>query len=702
MAEKIDRETTVRRLQLASQFQNDPQREKLFHDVPDGCVIGFSPRNRQFLSSVAHQVRDRRFITARQFEVVERLLAEPAMAYQFSFGTQLPALPADFRWVNFEDYQPKVVTVNEMGTKEPDLRDAGDAPALTVGKRTLNFSAQQEQPMGKLYVELDELVFKPYKYPTTNIKKAGKFRWDGDTKTWRHRGVHAEVVTRLFSVWSEIEVDESVDIALAAAKELIELPESIKDHKTAFEFQKDAIQFILSHPKALLALAPGLGKSATTILAAMELLEQGTITTIGIIAPHTLMKTWQNEISKWADDWSCILHRDFKDQPMDASWLICNYASLSRGRLPAEMEDCDLVIFDESILLKSHGRKREKDKTKGTSRWVFKTNRVQQAFEIAQGVDWCWLLSGGPTSKYVDDLWSQFHILDSQRFSSYWKFAEEYCLIENTPWAKQVTGNKPGAIERIQEDYADIMFARSQDQVLDLPDWIMEDIEVPMSRKQEIAYEEMNKDWTTTLEIAGGEVELTAPNVLSQVVRLTQIASNPILFGKGITAISPKWQAAIDLLEVRQGPFIIWTRFIETAKRMEHHIQRKGYTVATLIGETPVAIRADAVKAFQNGHVDVLIAHPKVGKFGLTLTEARTAIYLENSYDGDDYYQSLHRVRRIGTKYSPLVIRLKSIYQDGRPTVDHLIADVLDAKAETTFKVTTAKLISILEGGGTL
>lgn len=688
MASLDEREKVIRQLLLAGQLHADPGKASTAYDIPDSATIGFHSLTVSFLQSVYTQVTEKNFITGKQFDVAQRLMSHPDMQYQFSLGLQLPPIPSNFRWVNFENEDIPLVHKLDTPSREPDLRDGG-ARTFQVGGLTLDLTEEISQPWGVLKVDGDELVFDPKRYPTTSIKQA-KFRWDASNKVWRHKGVHLETVEKVVELFGEVLLDESVDKALAQSQELVELPEEIADHGTLFQFQKEATQFLLSHPKCLLALAPGLGKSPTSIIAGKQLLDEGKVRSIGIVAPKSLLKTWQDEIEKWADDWSCILHSDFKNQPLDANWYLVNYAALSRNTLPEEMADVDLVIFDESVLLSTHNRAQKT--IDGKRRWVFKTNRVQSAFEIAQGIDWVWLLSGGPTRKFVDDLWAQLHIIDPKRFSSYWRFAESYCHIEHTPWAKQVSGNQPNAIRDIHRHYSDIIFARSQDQVLDLPDWIFEDIDIPMARKQELLYNEMASQWMATLETSGGEIKLFAPNVLAQVTRLTQIASNPILLGHGISAISPKWDAVIELLEVRPLPAIVWTRFVETAKRMDHHLSRAGYKVGLLIGDTPAEIRSDIVKAFQGGQLDIIVAHPKVGKFGLTLTEARTSIYLENSYDGDDYYQSLHRVRRIGTKHSPLVIRLRSIHSDGTPTIDHLITDVLEAKADTTFKMTAADI----------
>lgn len=702
--EPLGREIQVQRLLTAHRW-NQPQSAEdpavMFSDVdlPEGAVIGFHSTADSFLTSVATQVLEKRFITAKQLEVVTKILSDTPHVYQFSLGHPLEKLPDGMRWAGFEELQNTIpATRSDLADLEPDLRDGADR-SFKVGKRTVDFSAQLEKPWGTLKAESDELVFYPSRYPTTNIKQASPhFKWTGKEGGWRHPGVHLEVVEKVIQVFGNVVVDESVELKLAEKVELVELPPDIVAHDTLFNFQKEATAFLLTHERCLLALAPGLGKTATAITAAAKLLEEGEIQTVGIVAPKSLLKHWQNEIDRWADDWSTILHTDFTDQPLDSNWLIVNYAALSLHKLPPEFETVDLVIFDETILLKTWNRVQRIVEDK--RRWVFKTNRVQFAFELAKKVPRVWMLSGGPTSKFVDDLWAQFHILDPKRFSSYWRFAKDYCQVESNQWGESVIGNQPGAIKRIHENYADIFLARSQDQVLDLPDWIFEEIEVPMARKQETLYTQMYMDWVATLATNpdGTEIQLTAPNVLAQVTRLTQIASNPIILGHGITAISPKWQAVIDLLELRPKPAIIWTRFIETAKRMKDHLAKEGYSVGLLIGETSADTRAKIVEAFQRGNIDVIIAHPAVGKFGLTLTAARTTYYLENSYDGDDYYQSLHRVRRIGTTHAPLVIHVKSIHADGSPTIDHLITEVLENKAETTFKVTAAKLTGYLEG----
>ena len=194
--------------------------------------------------------------------------------------------------------------------------------------------------------------------------------------------------------------------------------------------------------------------------------------------------------------------------------------------------------------------------------------------------------------------------------------------------------------------------------------------------------------------------KIVAPNILAQMTRLIQFASNPALIGG--PNHHPKWSAVSDLLAYERLPAIVWTNFIKTAKMLEQVLSKK-FKVGVLIGETAGAKRDRIVQDFQAGKLDIIIAHPKVGKFGLTLTAARTSIYVERSYDGDDYYQSLHRVRRFGTTHSPHVIILLSNdvnIVDGetveKPTIDHVIHKVLGFKRDNSLQITTGLLREVL------
>jgi len=237
----------------------------------------------------------------------------------------------------------------------------------------------------------------------------------------------------------------------------------------------------------------------------------------------------------------------------------------------------------------------------------------------------------------------------------------------------------------LKADLSDIYFCRTMDEVLDIPTWIFDTLPIPMNKSQYKLYAQMESEFLA--DLPDGD-QLLAPNILSQMVRLIQLSSNPMLVGGDDDGA--KWKALEEVLEYETGPFIVWTNFIPTAKNIRDRLKSK-YRCELMIGETPNEERDQIKDKFQNGEVDILIAHPAVGKFGLTLTRARTAIYLERSFNGDDYYQSLYRIRRIGTEVSPHVIHLVAVRPDGKEgnTIDQVVDMVLDYRKNSSLSITS-------------
>jgi len=591
--------------------------------------VGFNAVDAAFGSSIAQQLLTGKKMTQKQFAVLQKLL---------------PKYRNQLEQCGWED-TPLPEGVDTLWEPTPKPERKGDG-LLTIDDQ-------------------GRLEFIPYVYPTQQLKVHGW--WRGSRKNWTWV-THFNLgnVNLLLRLWPDTQVDDTVQTALDQLLEKDELPPEIEKHPILFPFQKESIQFLNGSPKAMLALAPGLGKTACSIFAADIAPSSEHIL---IVAPLTLVWNWQNEIRKWLGEDSVQFHSTPDKWPEPARWVVTNYETVARNLEAIEEMDWDILIVDESILVKNR-----------------KAKRTQAIKQLAKGINRVWELSGSPASRFYDDLWAQFNILDQKRFRSYWRFARQYCHVVDNGWGLQIVANRIGSPERLQQDLADIYFCRTQDQVLDLPDWLFESYEIPLYHDQWKPYMQMATEFWAALP--EGDVVLS-PNVLSQLTRLIQIASSPSIIGG--KARAAKWDAAIDMLEWVGKPAIIWTNFIATAKGVANLATERGYTVEVLTGQTPQKDREAIVHRFQTLKTDVLVAHPKVGKFGLTLTAAQTAIYLERNYEGDNYYQSLHRVRRIGTTQRPLIIHLLATDPDGLGvrTVDHVIDKVLEYRKDGSLALTT-------------
>lgn len=667
---------------LLALYSRQTYDERMSEQTIENNSIGFNGPDAEFLSSVALWIQEGKPYSDGQHKYVAQKLPK--------------------YWRQFEQLNWKSVTLPEVArtTKNNPKPNAAGSPKPNYDG-ILNYRKDNEG---------EWLHFAPFTYPSKQVKDVWPCRWVKTTQiehtTGFWRGMfYPEAVTRIKEMFPTVKIMPAVEDALS--KDAGVYP-TIQNHDKAMDFQKAGATFLVDSKRGLLALEQGLGKTLTASLA-NQVLKGNPQKYVLVIAPTTLMYNWVAELKMWFGIKAEVWHRGLGKMP-ESQIIITNYETALRKMVKFDLKEVgkkkirtnwrrgdemfrpNVLIVDETVML--------------TNR---KAQRTLAIKALAKEAEYVWFLSGSPTRKNLSDLWAQFNILWPKRFSSFWKFAGKYCVIEQNQWGAKIVGNQHGAVDRLQKDQADIFFHRTQDDVLDLPEYLFETIDIPMGSEQTRLYLQMQKDFIADLPDGN---DILAPNHLAQMLRLSQLASNGGYFADVVKEdeglddswkdlielfqavekadpaqalnLAAKWQAVLDLLDFKEFPMIIWTNFIKTADSMAKILRHKGYTVEVITGATKVEDRVgheDAiVDRFQAGKVDILIAHPGAAKFGLTLTKGRTAIYLERSYNSDDYNQSLYRIRRIGTEHRPNIVILRSVTGDGRPTIDHVIHEVLERR----------------------
>jgi SNF2 family DNA or RNA helicase len=614
------------------------------------------------------------------------------------------------------------------------------------------------------------MLVTPPTYPSEEVKEQCGGRWDKDEKVWKVQPTAMNVlllgdlygpdfignaptaIQDLFHHdWGFPGFEDNGNLNLKIRAE------AHPRWNDLYPFQHIAVEYIVCNPHrgTLLGLSPGLGKTPVSIVASDILLVDGgrIVEKILILAPLTLAKNWGKEIEKWSKNyrsWSrataaekdpkcevtitnfeTVFYTVVRDengkvfQPEDMlkdgdhvygqvknpratkQWIndgpdhidsktgkkVKTRQRITQARPSYADVDWDLLILDESIMLKNR-----------------KAVKVEVIEQLAKYSHYVLELSGSATAKYSDDLYAQMKILMPRGFSSYWRFAETFCVVERGQWGWSIEGDRPNMDpKKYLKDFYLVM--NQKDVLPDLPDYIYDPIEIDLRADQQKAFGQMVEDWIVALEaeegeeVPEGEEDVVATYRLAQQTRMLQITSNLVNLEKGAGKAMPNSSAKEDLLVdlIRQGdiefPLLVWTWFQKTTESIDARLEKefKDLRVTYVHGSLTADQKDAGIEAYKAGDVDVLVLQMSVGKFGHTLTDTKTVYYHDRSFESDAYIQSLRRVKRIGLTHRPRLIIPRAQF-----SADPIVELNLAGKMTSIAKVAAHDLRELLQSLGNI
>ena len=175
-----------------------------------------------------------------------------------------------------------------------------------------------------------------------------------------------------------------------------------------------------------------------------------------------------------------------------------------------------------------------------------------------------------------------------------------------------------------------------------------------------------------------------ASNRLAQIMRLRQITSG-FLVGQNDERIAltknPKYEECDNLLE-EIGPdkkVIIVGQFREEIEGLLHRY--KSRNAMAIYGDTDKSQIKPMIDRFQNDDVSqIMIVNPAAAAHGITLTRAHYMIIVSLSYNMEHYFQVIKRMERIGQKNRMVLYHLLALLNDGTPTMDEDLVEILRIK----------------------
>ena len=436
----------------------------------------------------------------------------------------------------------------------------------------------------------------------------------------------------------------------------------------------------------------GTGKSKVLIDNIAMLYDKGKINGVLIVAPKGVYKNWYSSeipthlashIEYKSVLWTASISKTKQEElnslfksDFNLHVLVMNVEAFSTPKgvtFARKFLNSHKTLFaiDESTTIKTH-----------------KAARTKNIISISQIAKYRRILTGSPITKSPLDLYTQCKFLNEHLlgFSSYLTFQNRYAnMVRKMFGGRQVwiiqSYQRLDELSKIIEPFS---YRVLKEDCLDLPEKIYIKREIELTEEQEKLYGTMKQMALATLN---GKL-LTAPNVLTQLMRLHQITCGHFKSddGKVQKLENNRIKELMSILDETEGKVIIWANYIYDIENIVEAIKKEygDNSVVPYYGEVNTDERQKGIERFQDplSPFRFFIGNPQTGGYGITLTAANTVIYYSNGYDLEKRLQSEDRAHRIGQKKSVTYIDLIA-----EKTIDEKIVKALRKKIDIASQI---------------
>lgn len=427
-----------------------------------------------------------------------------------------------------------------------------------------------------------------------------------------------------------------------------------------YKFQERGIAFLGRQKRAILSDEMGLGKTIQAILASKGL------DRVLVIAPRTLHRNWEIELSVWDPETPVTRIEGSRNQRLkiiaefDSGYLIINYEIC---RLTEQGNSYFKLIvnkkFDGVIIDEAHNIKNRKSQQSiGVRRLCSKIPRA-------------YLLTGTPIVNRVDDLWALLNLVDRRVFSSFWNFCRKYAKVDITYWG-WIVDPRPRNPAQLRRDLEPYVLKRSKEEVMpELPAKINETIRLEMTSEQAQLYQKCRKE--IMVELANDK-QITILGILPRIVRLKQVASCPSILLPGIK--SNKEDCLLNIIEgvAEDDKILVFSSYNKTLDYYSGILKDNAIRHFVMNGETSMRNRYALIKDFSNQEIKVFLMNTSLG-VGLNLTAASIVVFIDKPWSPAIIEQAISRAHRKG-QIKPVTI-ISLVTED---TIEEWIEDLIHRK----------------------
>lgn len=423
---------------------------------------------------------------------------------------------------------------------------------------------------------------------------------------------------------------------------------------TLREYQKRGVAWLQFLEKlglhGCLADDMGLGKTLEVIarLINEKALTETVLPTL-IIAPTSVIGSWQKEFSKFAPHFKVVVHHGSQRAQTESKFKeLCS-------QYDVVVTSFTLARKDEKILNSCTWQRIVVDEAQN-----IKNPKTAQTKAILKLTAYHRLaLTGTPVENRLLDLWSIFNFLNPGYLGKETQFRKSF----EVPIQKDNDPVQAGILKRLVQPFILRRVKTDKNIIKDLPDKVEHKQYCNLTKEQASLYEAVVKDVSKEIETVDGIQRKGL--ILSTLLKLKQICNHPVQFLQDDSEFTParshKMERLTEMLEevLAEGDSVlIFTQFTEIGEKLEKYLKYTlHYSIFYLHGGTPIAKREQMIEMFQNPETEpsIFVLSLKAGGVGVTLTKANHVFHFDRWWNPAVEDQATDRAFRIGQEKNVFV-----------------------------------------------
>lgn len=421
---------------------------------------------------------------------------------------------------------------------------------------------------------------------------------------------------------------------------------SFPSRQQPFEVQVRTCGLMTTNQRAYVLNGLGTGKTRTALWSFDWLRQNGDAHRMLVVCPLSIMNfVWMREISDILPGYkTAILHGDrgkrarlLADQSHDIYIINHDGVPLLEAELIAR-NDIDVVVLDELSIY----RNARADRSRATRR-------------VTANKRWVWGLTGSPTPNAPTDAFGLVKMITPERapmnFSSF--RTETMEQVSQFKWVARKTAKT--AIANLLQPAVRFTL----DEVVELPELVERQMDVPQGPRQAKAYEQLRKEAVAIVK--GGAV--TAVNGGVVMNKMLQASCGYLYLDNGKVENldnEDRLEILMQIIESTERKTIVFAPYLHAIAGIAKCLSLEKMDFTIITGDVAKGQRDITFNTFQNtNRIKVLVAHPGTMAHGLTLTAADTIVWFGPTTSLEIFEQANARIRRVGQKHKQQVFMLQ-------------------------------------------